>query len=110
VQGDLGRNAFRGFGLLQADFSIRRLFALTERLRLEARLEAFNILNHPNFAPPQGFLGTEISPGQLIPNPAFGVSQSMLNQGLQGGFGAGFSPSYQIGGPRSLQLALRIEF
>jgi hypothetical protein len=111
VQGSLPRNAFRGFQLFQMDFSVRRNFRLTEKIGLQGRLEAFNIFNHPNFGSPSRFLGTEIAPGQLLPNPTFGISQNMLNQGLQpGGSGTGFSPLYQVGGPRSLQLALKLEF
>jgi hypothetical protein len=35
----------------------------------------------------------------------------MLGRGLQAGsFGSGFNPLYQIGGPRSLQIALKLEF
>jgi len=110
-QGTLPRNTFRGFPLFQMDFSLRRRFRLTERLGLQARIEAFNVLNHPNFAPPSGFWGNEVAPGQVAVNPGFGISQSMLNQGLQtGSFGSGFSPLYQIGGPRSLQLALKADF
>jgi hypothetical protein len=111
AQGSLQRNTFRGFSLFQLDFSLRKHFQLTERLGLQARLEAFNILNHPNFASPSGFLGTEIGPGQLALSSTFGVSQQMLNQGLQSGdAGSGFNPLYQIGGPRSLQLAIKMEF
>jgi hypothetical protein len=109
IQGDLGRNAFRAFPLVQADASVRRDFHLTERIRLEGRVEAFNVLNHPNFSPPSGSLGFQFAPGQISRNPNFGISQSLLNTGLQDGF-SGFNPLYQVGGPRSLQLALKLEF
>jgi hypothetical protein len=42
----------------------------------------------------------------------FGVSNQILAQALNGnnlGSGA-FSPLYQIGGPRSIQLALKLQF
>jgi hypothetical protein len=109
IEGDLGRNAGRGFPLVQADVSIRREFRCTEHLGLEARLEAFNVLNHPNFASPSGNFGSSFAPGQISRNPNFGISQSLLNSGLQDGT-SGFNPLYQVGGPRSLQLALRLEF
>ena len=109
IQGDLGRNALRAFPLLQGDVSIRREFRCTEHLRLQARLEAFNVLNHPNFTPPSGNLGSSFAPGQISLNPVFGISQSLLNSGLQDG-SSGFNPLYQVGGPRSLQLALKLEF
>jgi hypothetical protein len=110
-QGTLARNVFRGFPVFQQDLGVQRNIHLTERVSLQARIEAFNIFNHPNFAPPIGNLGTVTSSGSLSRNAQFGLSQSMLGQGLQlGGFGSGFSPLYQIGGPRSLQMSLRLRF
>jgi len=102
-QGDLGRNALRGFGAWQWDFAVHRDFALHESLKFQFRAEMFNVLNHPNFGPPDGNL----------PDPRFGLAFQTLGQSLQGGFGAGgtpLSPLYQIGGPRSIQLALKLQF
>jgi hypothetical protein len=106
-QGDLPRNALRGFALSQWDFAIHREFFLHESLKLQFRAEMFNVLNHPNFGPPIGDLGY---PGVL--NPQFGQSIQMLGQSLAGGnLGSGaFDPLYQIGGPRSIQLALKLLF
>jgi hypothetical protein len=50
--GDLGRNAISGPMLFQDDAQISRIFPVTERLRIQARLEAFNFLNHPSFDNP----------------------------------------------------------
>jgi hypothetical protein len=94
-QGTLGRNAIPGFGLTQVDLSIGRKFALTERLNVQFRADAFNLLNHPNFTNPGGGLS---SPFSLL-------SQSTLNVGL-----GGLNPIFQQGGPRSLQLSLRLAF
>ena len=47
--GDTGRNAFRGPSFKNVDFSISKLFKLTDRLSLQFRGEFFNIFNHPNF-------------------------------------------------------------
>ena len=52
VQGDLGRNALRGFGATKVDLTLRRQFKLRERLSLQARADLFNIFNHPNFGQP----------------------------------------------------------
>jgi hypothetical protein len=110
TQGTLPRNFFRAFPLFQADLGIRRRFPIHERLALMLEANAFNVLNHPNFAPEASQLGTVFG-GTLFPTSGFGVSNSMLGRGLQGGaFGSGFSPLYQIGGPRSLQLGLKLEF
>lgn len=105
-QGTLGRNSLSGFSVAQLDLAIRREFNLTERLRLQFRGELFNIFNHPNFADPSGNLGTN-----AVPNATFGVSTSMLGQSLgSGGVSGGLNPLYQIGGPRSVQLSMKLQF
>jgi hypothetical protein len=95
-QGTEGRNDIPGFGLTQVDLSLVRKFRITERLNLQFRTDAFNVLNHPNFANPQAFIGI---------GPTFLESASMLNQGL-----GGLNPLFQQGGPRSLQLSLKLGF
>jgi hypothetical protein len=50
--GNLGRNAVRAPGQVNFDIALSRLFAITERWRLEARAEAFNAINHTNFNAP----------------------------------------------------------
>lgn len=100
-QGTLGRNVLRGFGAWQDDFTIRRQFHITERLGLQFRGEFFNIFNHPNFGPPTA----------TLTSPLFGLSTQTLASSLSsGGAGVGFNPLYQIGGPRSIQFALKMEF
>jgi hypothetical protein len=100
-QGKLGRNALRGFGLSQLDMAVRRQFALTERVRLQLRAEFFNVLNHPNFDDPVSDLGSRF----------FGQSTQMFARGLgTGGLNGGLTPLHQVGGPRSIQLALRLGF
>ena len=105
-QGTLGRNALRGFPLHQVDFALRREFGLSERWKLQLRGEMFNLFNHPNFADPSGVLLSGNSA-----NTAFGKSPSMFGRSLgSGGLLGGFSPLYQIGGPRSIQLVLKLSF
>jgi hypothetical protein len=105
-QGTLGRNALRGFGATQWDFAVHRDFHLRESLKLQFRAEMFNVVNHPNFGPPGNYFG----------EGGFGLSTQTLNQSLNGGSngsnlgGGGFDPLYQIGGPRSIQLALKLSF
>jgi hypothetical protein len=86
----------------QVDLALRRQFKLTERFGMQLRAEAFNIFNHPNFGDPQG---------NSLLSPFFGQSTSMLGRSLgSGGTSGGFNPLYQIGGPRSIQLALKVQF
>jgi hypothetical protein len=101
LQGSLGRNAFPGFGMHQWDLAARRNFAITDKLLLQLRLEAFNVLNHPNLGDPIRFLAS----------PLFGQPVSMLNLMLGTGTPAtGLAPMFQIGGPRSAQVVLRLRF
>jgi hypothetical protein len=107
-QGTEGRNDILGFGLTEVDLSVGRQFPITERINLQFRADAFNILNHPNFANPAGPM-SQNSNGVLVFNGG-GVAGTMLNQGLSSGLGGGLSPLFQEGGPRSLQLSLRLSF
>jgi hypothetical protein len=47
--GNLGFDAIRGPGRNNFDISMLKSFAFTERARLEFRVDAFNIFNHPQF-------------------------------------------------------------
>ena len=100
-QGNLSRNALRGFNASQVDFSLQRLFKLSERFSLQTSADFFNIFNHPNFGAPINYMTS----------PQFGQSTQMLNAWLgSGGQSGGLNPLYQIGGPRSIQLALKLQF
>ena len=101
-QGNVPRNVLRGFGATQWDFAVHRDFPIRESLRLQFRAEMFNVLNHPNFGPPAGRFGSG----------GFGRSTQLLSQSLSGSNigGGGFSPLYQMGGPRSIQFALKLSF
>jgi hypothetical protein len=100
-QGDFGRNVLRGFGAWQADVAFQRQFQLTEKVGLHFRGEFFNLFNHPNFGPPDNNLTDAL----------FGLSTQTLASSLgSGGANGGFNPLYQIGGPRSIQLALKLVF
>jgi hypothetical protein len=98
----MGRNALRGFGATQWDFAVHRDFAIREGLKLQFRAEMFNVINHPNFGQPIADLN----------DPKFGQSTQNLGQFLSSGIigGGGFNSLYQIGGPRSIQFALKLMF
>ena len=65
---------------------------------LRFRSEFFN---HPNFG----------SPNNTLSSPLFGHSMQILASFLgSGGANGGFNPLYQISGPRSIQLALQLQF
>jgi hypothetical protein len=100
-QGNFGRNVMRGFGAWQVDAALQREFHIVEKLRLRFRTEFFNIFNHPNFG----------SPVNSLTSPLFGRStQTLANSLGSGGANGGLNPLYQIGGPRSIQFALKLQF
>jgi hypothetical protein len=67
--------------------------AITETVNLQFRAEFFNLFNHPNFALPRNVMST----------PGFG-SLFQTPDVAQGTVGLG------SGGPRLIQLALKLNF
>ena len=57
VFGNIGRNAMSGPGFFNLDFSLFKIFAISERMRLEIRGESFGVTNTPQFSNPNGTLG-----------------------------------------------------
>jgi len=100
-QGNFGRNVLRGFGAWQADVALQRLFHLNERIGVRFRTEFINIFNHPNFG----------NPVNTLQSPLFGRStQTLANSLGSGGANGGLNPLYQIGGPRSIQFLVKVQF
>jgi hypothetical protein len=62
--GNISRNSFRGPTAYQFDAQVSRIFPIYERLNATFRLEAFNVLNHPNFSNPSAGL-TSSTFGQI---------------------------------------------
>ncbi len=99
--GNMGRNMFQDTGFKNFDFSLAKNFHFGETMRLQGRIEFFNILNHPNFANPYG--------GQN----GFGLNDPSVRP-----FGCGCAtpdiaaanPAVGSGGPRSLQLGMKFTF
>jgi hypothetical protein len=97
--GNAPRNLVRGFNAWQMDVAVRREFPIYERLKLQFRAEAFNIFNHPSF----GIINsTYCSAG---PGCSFGQATATLANSL-----GGLNSIYQMGGPRSMQFALKLTF
>jgi len=57
VFGNIGRNAMSGPGFFNLDFSLFKIFAITERIKMEVRAESFGITNTPQFNNPNTTLG-----------------------------------------------------
>lgn len=56
--GNAGRNILDGPGYQNVNLSLLKNTAITERVNLQFRAEAFNLFNHPNFNLPDNFLGS----------------------------------------------------
>jgi len=105
--GNAPRNFVRGFGAWQMDIALRREFPIYERLNLQFRAEAFNVFNHPNF----GAISASpyCSPDPASPNFSPGCNFGQATGTLATSLG-GLSSLFQLGGPRSLQLSIRLTF
>lgn len=77
------------------EIALSRRIGINERMSLYVRVEYFNVFNHPMFSPYNNYVGL----------PDFGKVTQTLNQSL-----SGLSPLYQIGGPRSGQFSVKLQF
>ena len=103
--GTMGRNTFPDSGFKNLDFSLAKNWHFGERLRAQFRAEFFNILNHPSFANPYGGQNGygNNDPAAGIPAPTFGCG--CLTPDI-----AAANPAVGSGGPRSVQLGLKLIF
>jgi len=76
LRGNAGRNILIGPGVTSLDFSLFKnnyIKSISERFNIQFRAEIFNILNHPNFAPPSTPGNTDIFDGTGAPNSVAGA-------------------------------------
>lgn len=106
--GSLGRNSLIGPGYRNFDFSIFKSFSITDQVKLQFRTEVFNILNHPNFSSPllPGF-SADASFNGIDPVTGRGVGFLPITVTPDVGIG---NPFLGGGGPRNIQLALKLTF
>jgi hypothetical protein len=84
--GTVGRNSFVGPGFEDVDLALYKNTKITERMNVQFRADAFDLLNHPNYGQPSGTVGS------------VGVIQSTR------------FPTGDSGSSRQLQLALKLQF
>jgi hypothetical protein len=99
--GTMGRNIFPDSGFKNLDFSLAKNWHFGERLRAQFRAEFFNILNHPNFANPYGGQNGYGLNDPAGPNFGCGCATPDI---------AAANPAVGSGGPRSVQLGLKLSF
>ena len=88
--GNTGRNTVRGPGQFNIDFSVIKLTRFG-KVETEFRIEAFNLLNHPQFAQPHGQLGNAAfgTISQMLSNPACslcGTTERQIQIGVKAKF------------------------
>jgi len=99
--GNTTRNLFRDAGFRNWDLSVTKAFKFKERLTAQFRAEFFNVINHPDFANPTG------GPGGGTGDPSGG--QGFGTQGATPDV-LSSNPELGSGGPRSIQLGLKLIF
>jgi hypothetical protein len=98
--GTSGRDQYYGPGIINWDFSVGKSFLLlpeSDRLRLQFRADFFNLFNNVNFANPQNNQSSS----------SFGRITQTLGSAVATAVGTTAGP---LGGPRLIQLALRLQF
>jgi hypothetical protein len=86
--GTSGRNLMIGPGLSNLDLAIFKNFTVTERVKASFRVQFYNITNTPHFGQPNGSFGSYNGAGVFVPNPQFGLINSVLpNSNREGELG-----------------------
>lgn len=96
--GTSGRNAFYGPALQNWDFAVLKTFPLFgEQTRMKFRADFFNLFNHANLALPVSNMSSA----------NFGKITQTVGSAIATSVGTTAGP---LGGPRLIQLSLRLEF
>jgi hypothetical protein len=88
--GNLGRNAARAPGMWQVDAALGKKTRITESLNIEFRGEVFNVFNRAQYGLPQANISQTAQFGRIV---------NVINTQPTG-----------LGGPRQIQLMLRLNF
>jgi hypothetical protein len=95
--GTSGRNRYYGPGLQNFDFALAKSFPINEQFRMQFRTDFFNIFNHTNFS----------NPVNNVSNANFGKITQTVGSAVATAVGTTAGP---LGGPRLIQLSLRLQF
>jgi outer membrane receptor protein involved in Fe transport len=102
TQGDSGVNAYRLFGLTQFDMAASKVVFKRERFDGVFRVDAFNLLNIPNFANVDTYL----------PDTTFGQAFDTYagTYGSSSPSTPGLNQVFSNGGPRNIQFSVKLRF
>ena len=92
--GTVPRYDFRGEPFREWDLSVSKEVRFTERLSGQFRFEAFNVLNQVDYYTNSGNPSTTGSFGSARSTPDVGIANATVGSG----------------GPRSIQIGLRLQF
>ena len=101
--GTMGRNIFRDTGFKNVDFSVFKDFKYRDRFGAQFRFEVFNLFNHPTIANPYGASNGYGGGNGLNFSNTFGCG--CLTPDVASG-----NPIVGSGGPRDIQLGLKLTF
>jgi hypothetical protein len=86
--GNLGRNVVVGPGFNNTDFSLMKTADLSDKIRMQFRVEVFDLFNHANFG----------QPGNVVGTPGFGrITNTRF-------------PTGESGSSRQMQLGMKVMF
>jgi len=117
--GNLARNTYKGDSFQSWDVRLQRTFQLPrEGMRLEAAVDAFNVLNRPNVDEVVGVYGTYNFCGGQIPGQYKDATSQAIQAGQVGGCPVAgppvpnplFGTPRTMFNPRQLQLSLKLLF
>jgi hypothetical protein len=94
--GNIGFDSFRGPRVFYADATLMKNFSITERVRAQFRMDAFNVFNHPVF----GFTANQTGSGACIDCSGNGQITDIEHDASPG----------SATGMRQLEFALRFNF
>jgi len=103
--GTTGPNIFRGLPYANVDLSVAKAINFTEHFRAQFRAEFFNIFNHPNISNPFGGPGGD----NTYTDPS-GDAGSSFGFRPQTPDVTSSNPVLGSGGPRAIQLGLKLIF
>jgi hypothetical protein len=79
----IGRNAGRGRPIYEVSPLVERPFRVNEHLRIEPRIEVFNLLNHANFVGYSGTYGNGATPAPGFGQPLVGITNQLPARSIQ---------------------------
>jgi hypothetical protein len=79
----IGRNAGRGTAIFDVSPLVERPFIFNEHIRIEPRIEVFNLLNHANFVGFSGIYGNAATAGTGFGQPLVGITNQLPARSIQ---------------------------